>query len=705
GRRAERRPARLPRIERGRGAHRRGHRHPRRRLPHHRRAEGRLRPRPGDRLPAGGVRDHRHLRGHGLPRHATGVRDPVRRLRPPGLRPDRRPGLPPALPHRRTGEDAADHPDPLRRRHRRRRAPLGEPRGLLRPHPRAARGDRRRPAGRLLHDARRDRVRRPGDDARAEAPLLVQGRGRPLRHRRPLLRAGAARGEGRDPRRLRSAGGHRARGGGRRGGRRHRPRGDRPALPVPAGPGDGRGERAPHRPAGRHPRGARHRLARLRGDHLRDRGLLRPPRGRPRTGDRLRHALPARRAGGPLPARHRPDPGRRGPHAGPAQLEGGRVMTDFMLPDLGEGLTEATIVAWHVAVGDVVTRNQPIAEVETAKALVELPSPRAGRITALHAAEGETLAVGAPLIALETEAPGGADGGGPAAGSGADDAGSEADDSAAVAAGSGPTAPSPATSDTAASSAPAAGTEQPAPQRQQVLVGYGPMLPGTGRPRRRPRSFETVPYVGRGAEEAAGTHPEAIPRARRPARALAASRPTPTWAASRSRPPAPHRRRCRRCAGTPVTWAWTSRPWRGAAPGAGSSAATSTRARTADGRTRAVPMAGGPPPGGPSRACAARPPGRCRPPRPPPRTPRSTPPSTSPTPSRVCAAPTGTGTGRPSSPPCAGPSCRPPPGPRRPTRASTPMPARSSCSSRSPWVSPSPPSAAWWSRPCPGRTP
>ena len=195
-------------------------------------------------------------------------------------------------------------------------------------------------------------------------------------------------------------------------------------------------------------------------------------------------------------------------------------MTDFMLPDLGEGLTEATIVAWHVAVGDVVTRNQAIAEVETAKALVELPSPRAGSVTALHAAEGETLAVGAPLIALETEAPGGADGGGPAAGSGADDAGSEADDSAAVAAGSGPTAPSPATSDTAASSAPAAGTEQPAPQRQQVLVGYGPMLPGTGRPRRRPRSFETVPYVGRSAEEAARPTPKAMPPVRRHARDL-----------------------------------------------------------------------------------------------------------------------------------------------------------------------------------------
>ena len=73
-------------------------------------------------------------------------------------------------------------------------------------------------------------------------------------------------------------------------------------------------------------------------------------------------------------------------------------MSDFLLPDLGEGLTEATIVAWHVAVGDEVTRNQALAEVETAKALVELPSPRAGRISALHAAEGETLGVGAPLV-------------------------------------------------------------------------------------------------------------------------------------------------------------------------------------------------------------------------------------------------------------------------------------------------------------------
>ncbi|MDN6401237.1 MAG: 2-oxo acid dehydrogenase subunit E2, partial [Brachybacterium sp.] len=74
------------------------------------------------------------------------------------------------------------------------------------------------------------------------------------------------------------------------------------------------------------------------------------------------------------------------------------MMSDFTLPDLGEGLTEATIVTWNVAVGDEVTRNQAIAEVETAKSLVELPSPRAGMISALYATEGETLAVGSPLI-------------------------------------------------------------------------------------------------------------------------------------------------------------------------------------------------------------------------------------------------------------------------------------------------------------------
>jgi 2-oxoisovalerate dehydrogenase E2 component (dihydrolipoyl transacylase) len=70
----------------------------------------------------------------------------------------------------------------------------------------------------------------------------------------------------------------------------------------------------------------------------------------------------------------------------------------FRLPDLGEGLTEAALIRWLVALGDTVRVDQPIAEVETAKSVVELPSPFAGTVAALHGAEGDTLAVGAPLL-------------------------------------------------------------------------------------------------------------------------------------------------------------------------------------------------------------------------------------------------------------------------------------------------------------------
>lgn len=78
----------------------------------------------------------------------------------------------------------------------------------------------------------------------------------------------------------------------------------------------------------------------------------------------------------------------------------------FTLPDLGEGLTDAELVRWLVAVGDTVVTDQPIAEVETAKSVVEVPSPYAGRVAALHGAEGENILVGAPLIEVEeAEAP------------------------------------------------------------------------------------------------------------------------------------------------------------------------------------------------------------------------------------------------------------------------------------------------------------
>ncbi|MGU3437359.1 dihydrolipoamide acetyltransferase family protein [Actinomycetes bacterium M1A6_2h] len=79
----------------------------------------------------------------------------------------------------------------------------------------------------------------------------------------------------------------------------------------------------------------------------------------------------------------------------------------FALPDLGEGLTEADLSSWMVAVGDQVTLNQNIAEVETAKAAVELPSPYAGVVVELLAAEGDTVAVGSGIIviAVASEAP------------------------------------------------------------------------------------------------------------------------------------------------------------------------------------------------------------------------------------------------------------------------------------------------------------
>jgi pyruvate dehydrogenase E2 component (dihydrolipoamide acetyltransferase) len=126
------------------------------------------------------------------------------------------------------------------------------------------------------------------------------------------------------------------------------------------------------------------------------------------------------------------------------------ALKDFALPDLGEGLTESELVSWHVAVGDTVELNQPLAEVETAKALVELPSPFAGVIRRLYAEPGTTVLVGAPIVAFELE---GAEG----------DATDAAPD--------------------AADAADAATTTE----REPVLVGYGPPVEGGTRPARRAR--------------------------------------------------------------------------------------------------------------------------------------------------------------------------------------------------------------------------
>ncbi|MFE3826010.1 dihydrolipoamide acetyltransferase family protein [Streptomyces sp. NPDC059092] len=135
---------------------------------------------------------------------------------------------------------------------------------------------------------------------------------------------------------------------------------------------------------------------------------------------------------------------------------------EFKLPDLGEGLTEAEIVHWLVSVGDVVAVDQPVVEVETAKALVEVPCPYGGVVTARYGEEGAELPVGAPLltVAVGASAPLG----------GAEPASAPAPASAPVAR-SAPS-PAPAASDSGASG--------------NVLVGYGTGAPVARRRRVRP---------------------------------------------------------------------------------------------------------------------------------------------------------------------------------------------------------------------------
>ncbi|MER6309866.1 biotin/lipoyl-containing protein, partial [Streptomyces sp. NPDC001657] len=76
------------------------------------------------------------------------------------------------------------------------------------------------------------------------------------------------------------------------------------------------------------------------------------------------------------------------------------VVREFTLPDLGEGLTEATIVQWLVEVGEVVAVDQPVVEVETAKAMVEVPCPYGGVVTARYGDEGAEVPVGTPLVTV-----------------------------------------------------------------------------------------------------------------------------------------------------------------------------------------------------------------------------------------------------------------------------------------------------------------
>ncbi|MDQ0768054.1 2-oxoisovalerate dehydrogenase E2 component (dihydrolipoyl transacylase) [Pseudarthrobacter defluvii] len=144
----------------------------------------------------------------------------------------------------------------------------------------------------------------------------------------------------------------------------------------------------------------------------------------------------------------------------------------FLLPDLGEGLTEAELVAWHVSVGDEIAVDQPIAEVETAKSAVEVPSPYAGIVAVLHGKPGETLDVGKPLISVTPLGTGvGADDAAPAPSPDGNAASS-------MPSGSGRPDATPG----AASSAPAASAAAAETYREEEKAGSGNVLIGYGTP-------------------------------------------------------------------------------------------------------------------------------------------------------------------------------------------------------------------------------
>src|SRR5439155_19083123 len=82
------------------------------------------------------------------------------------------------------------------------------------------------------------------------------------------------------------------------------------------------------------------------------------------------------------------------------QGDGLMAVREFLLPDLGEGLEDAEVVSWRVAEGDHVELNQTLVEVNTAKALVEIPAPWEGVVERLHAAEGDVIEVGQPLVSI-----------------------------------------------------------------------------------------------------------------------------------------------------------------------------------------------------------------------------------------------------------------------------------------------------------------
>ena len=143
---------------------------------------------------------------------------------------------------------------------------------------------------------------------------------------------------------------------------------------------------------------------------------------------------------------------------------------EFRLPDVGEGLTEADIVSWRVQPGDPVRINQTIVEIETAKAIVELPCPFEGVVAGLLVGEGQTVDVGTPIIAVDVAA----EDGGRAEGGGGHQGGPAVDPAAIAAAG-----PRPSVEDLVPPRPPAD------EGRQAVLVGYGVKASATTRRARK----------------------------------------------------------------------------------------------------------------------------------------------------------------------------------------------------------------------------
>lgn len=179
------------------------------------------------------------------------------------------------------------------------------------------------------------------------------------------------------------------------------------------------------------------------------------------------------------------------------------MIKEFRLPDLGEGLTESEILSWKVGVGDTVSLNQVIAEVETAKAVVELPSPFAGVIKELHEQPGTIVEVGKPIVSFEVP----------------DDAGAEpsADTPAAAAPTVAAAAPAPA----AAGNVPASSGMAPPSKREPNLVGYGAVVESSGRPTRRARNLTVVGEKAGSENLESGTTPAERPRSTPPVRKLA----------------------------------------------------------------------------------------------------------------------------------------------------------------------------------------